>query len=265
MPFRWTALGTVLLAAAPPCAQAQALPDLLKGRWTAGGGDCQAGFTLELRGNSLRLVDADGHVDTQRVTSRRPAGIATQTTASTHGEPAGKAWVYEVLAPGQLSLTEGSTGRSATLLRCPDPLPANASPRQVVEAIYARYAASDEPNLPLSGEANVRAVFVPKLADDITAFASHSGRLPDDCRPADPFVASSAGEIKVTHVHVDVPAVPDGANQATASVSFSNLGKPQSVSVTLDRTPAGWRISDVSPAAGQSLRSIMSACLAPPP
>ena len=243
--------------------QAQALPDLLKGRWAFEGGDCKAGVTLQLSGNLLRLTDAAGHVDSQRVTSRRSTGIATQTTASTHGQPVGKAWVYEVVAPGQISLTEGSTGRSTDLTRCPDMLPADATPRQIIEAIYARYAASDDPNLPLSSEANARAFFVPDLADKIVAFASHTGRLADDCKPADPFVPGSFGEYKITQLRVDVPTIPAGADHATAGVALSNLGKPVTLSVLMDRTPAGWRIADVTSEVGQSFRANMAACAGP--
>ena len=244
-------------------AHAQALPDLLKGRWTFDGADCKAGVTLQLSGNFLRWTDAAGHVDVQRVTSRRPTGIATRTTASTHGQPSGKAWVYEVLAPGQISLTEGSTGRSADLTRCPDMLPADATPRQIIETIYARYAASDESNLPFSSEANARAFFVPDLADEIAAFASHSGRLADDCKPADPFVPGLLGDYKITQVRVDVPATAAGTDHASASVSFNNLGKPVTLSIMMDRTPAGWRIADVSSVPGPSFRANMAACTAP--
>ena len=88
------AVAILLLANGSTPTRAQALPDLLKGRWTAGG-DCLAGFTLRLAGNVLRWADAAGHVDLQRVVSRRPDGIATRTVQSTYKQPAGKAWVYE--------------------------------------------------------------------------------------------------------------------------------------------------------------------------
>ena len=261
----WALAGNIVLGlATSPHAQAQSLPDLLKGRWAVEGGDCEAGLTLQLDSTSLHLTDAAGHVDTQRVISRRATGIATRTTASTHEDAVGKVWVYEVLAPGRLSLTEGGTGKSADLIRCPDQLPAAAGPRQIIEAIYARYAASDEPNLPLSSEANVRAFFAPGLADDITAFASHSGRLPDICKPGDPFVPGSFGEYEVIRVQVDVLPAADGTDHAAARVSFRNIDKPAVVSVMLDRTPVGWRIVDVSSAPGQSFRANMAACVAPP-
>ena len=95
------------------------------------------------------------------------------------------------MGPGQVSLTEGSTGRSADLVRCPDPLPANVTPRQMLGAIYARYAAQDEPNLPLPSDANLRAFFVADLAEAVADFVSRSGRLPDGCRADDPFVPGS--------------------------------------------------------------------------
>ena len=241
-------------------ARAQALPALLKGHWVFADGDCKAGFTLRLNGSVLRWTDAAGHADTQRVTSRRPTGIATRTTTSTHGQPAGKAWVYEVLAPGQISLTEASTGRSTNMARCPDMLPANATPRQMVEAIYARYAASDEPNLPLSNDTNIQAFFVADLAAKIMAFSAYSGHLADGCNPQDPFVPGFYGDYKVIRLRIDAPPNPDRADHATIHVSFRDFGKPAEVSVLLDRTPAGWRIGDVSPTPGQSFKANMAAC-----
>lgn len=134
-------------------AQAQSLPDMLKGRWVFEGGDCTAGITFQLSGDVLRVTNAAGHVATERVTERRPA---------------------------------------------------------------------------------------------------------------EPFVPGSLGDYKLTDIHVDVPPVPDGAEHAPARVSFDNLGKPATVSVVLDRTPAGWRIADVSPTPGQSFRGGMAACVAVP-
>ncbi len=260
---RWVVAGSLGLAVAPAHpARAQSLGDLLKGTWTVDGGDCRAGFTLRLGGGVLLWTDAAGHVDTQRVTSRRATGIATRTTASTHGQKLGTVWVYEMLAPGQISLTDG-TGRSATLVRCPDMLPGDATPQQIMQAVYTRYAASDEPNLPLSSETNVRAFFVADLADEIVAFASRSGRLPDDCKPADPFVPGAFGDYQVTKVHVDMTPVPPGADHAAGRVSFDNFGTPATVSVALDRTPSGWRIAEIMPAPGQSFRASMAACTAP--
>ena len=261
---RWglLAAAAALLPAGVTAARAQALPELLEGRWTAGG-DCQAGFTLQLAGDVLRVTDAAGQVDTQRVVSRRATGIATRTVRSTHGQAVGKAWVYEVLGPGQVSLTEGGTGRSADLVRCADPLPASATPRQVLEAIYARYAKDDEPNLPMSSEANLHAFFVPDLADAVVAFVSRAGRVADDCRPTDPFVPGSGGDFKVSRVQVDVPSVADGMDHATAKVAFQNFDKPVSVMVSMDRTSAGWRITDLGSASMRSFRTVMAACAAP--
>ena len=172
--------------------------------------------------------------------------------------------MYEVLGPGQVRLTEGSTGRSADLVRCPDPLPTNATPQQMLGAIYARYAAQDEPNLPLSSEANLRAFFVPDLAASVSAFMAYSGRLPDGCRADDPFVPGFQGDYKVTRVGIDASPISDGAEHATVHVAFRNFGKPATVTVLLDRTSAGWRIADVSSSPGQSFRAGMVACNEPP-
>ena len=253
------AAGVLLL---PAAAGAQSLPDLFKGRWAAEGGDCQPGFTLQLSRDVLLWTDAAGHVDRQQVVSRRPTGIATRTVESTHGQPAGKAWVYEVLGPGQIAMTEGSTGHSATLFRCPDLLPASATPQQIVQAIYARYAADDEPNLPLSSEANLRAFFVPGLADSVVAFMGRSGRVADDCRPEDPFVPFSTGDGPVRQLSVAAPEVA-GPDHATVRASFHYGDTPVTVVVQFDHTAAGWRIADIVPASGRPFRAGMAACATP--
>lgn len=266
VPFRLS--GRLLLATSllpilgPSPAGAQALADQFHGRWTTEGGSCAPGFTLDLSGDELRWTDAAGQVDRQQVVSRRPDGIATKTVQSSHGQPKGKAWVYEVLAPGQIALTEGSTGHSATLLRCPDPVPANATPQQILGVIYARYAADDEPNLPFASEANVREFFVPSLADAMVGFVAHSGRVPNDCRPEDPFMPGPFGAGVVSQVAVEVPAGA-AADHAEGHVSFRNNDMPTSVTVTFDRTPDGWRIADVVPQGGRSFRAMLAACNAP--
>ena len=95
-------------AGAPPAAPG--LAAALDGGWTRRG-TCAQPVHFQLRGNTLLVVGTDGRVDTQRALQRRAAGVATQTTASAHGNPVGLRWVYEVLSPGQLSLTD-QAGRS---------------------------------------------------------------------------------------------------------------------------------------------------------
>ena len=254
------AAGVLLL---PAAAGAQSLPDLFKGRWAVEGGDCQPGFTLQAvarRACCGRTRPATWTVS-RSSPAVRPASRPRPSSPRT-GQPAGKAWVYEVLGPGQIAMTEGSTGHSATLFRCPDVLPASATPQQIVQAIYARYAADDEPNLPLSSEANLRAFFVPGLADSVVAFMGRSGRVADDCRPEDPFVPFSTGDGPVRQLSVAAPEVA-GPDHATVRASFHYGDTPVTVVVQFDHTAAGWRIADIVPASGRPFRAGMAACATP--
>lgn len=66
----------------------------------------------------------------------------------------------------------------------------------------------------------------------------------------DPFV--DAQEWTITDLVVRVTGSGDAA---TGVVSFANFGKPKRLAVSLLRTPAGWRISDIAGGNG-SLRSL---------
>ena len=90
---------TVLLAAEYLLASAHAqgspaqpsAPNLaaaFSGGWTRNG-VCDKPVQFQLRGNTLLVVGTDGKVDTQRVLQRCATGVATQTTASAHGNPIG--------------------------------------------------------------------------------------------------------------------------------------------------------------------------------
>ncbi len=104
----------------------QDLAAALGGGWTRSGA-CDQPVPFRLAGRTLLVVGTDGKIDTQRVLERRATGIARETTASAHGNPIGMRWVYEVVAPGQLSLTD-QRGQSATFQRCRPPIAATASP-----------------------------------------------------------------------------------------------------------------------------------------
>ena len=67
----------------------------------------------------------------------------------------------------------------------------------------------------------------------------------------DPFV--DAQEWQITDLAVRITGSGDAA---TGVVSFSNLGKPKRMAISLVRTAAGWRISDIAGANG-SLRSLL--------
>ncbi len=242
-----------------------ALAAALGGRWTPdAGGGCAQVFQFQLTGNTLRLTGPDGHVDVQRVLQRREAGIATATTASTHGIPAGTKWVYEVLAPGQLSVTDGS-GRSANFQHCHDPIPPTATPSAFLHGLFDLYVADADASLPFASEAGLRAFLVPDLADQITRYfarLNQGGHIDTVCLRSEP-ITGAEDDYKVTDVTVIMadadPATPD---RAAGSVSFKNMGEPSSVAFDLRRTAAGWRIDDLRAGSNPSLRHLMAPCAA---
>ncbi len=260
-------------------ARAQDIATMLKGKWTTEGGDCTKYITLQLSGDVLRITDAAGRADTERVIARRATGFATQVVRSSHGIRVGSRTVYEMLAPSQLSLTDAATGRSAgTVVRCPDPLPADATPQQVVQTIYARYATPGQTGTPFDSEAALRQFLAPELADHFMAWKGASGLLPDGCKgDYDPFVPDfhdglsvdddqkGSDAVQAGKVQVSAPPVLPDATQAVVHVSVGDLGKPGEITLVLDRTPAGWRVSDVIPGSGLSFRADMAACAVPRP
>lgn len=242
------------------------------------GGDCTKPGTLVLSGDMLRLTNAAGHADLERVFARRATGFATQMVRSPFGARIGSRTVYEFLGPGRISVTEAASGHSRTLARCPDPLPADTPPLQVVETIYRRYALPDQLGTPFDSMAALRQFFAPELVDHFLTWMNFSGIMPEGCvGNRDPFVpgfsdglsADDQGkgfdEVAAGKVSVTAQPMPPEATQATVHVSVGDLGKPGEITVELDQTPAGWRISDVIPASGLSFRADMLACSAPQP
>ncbi len=262
--------------AAAPGARAEDFATLLKGQWVVDGGDCTKPGTLVLSGDMLRLTNATGHADLERVFARRATGFATRLVRSAYGARVGTRTVYEFLAPGRISVTEGASGRFSTLVRCPDPLPTDTTPQQLVETIYRRYASPNQVGIPFDSEAALRQFFAPDLADHFVRWMNFSGIMPDGCvGNDDPFVpgfrdglsADDQGkgpdEVEAGKASVTAPPMPPEAAQAIVHVSVGDLGKSGEITVVLDRTPAGWRISDVIPASGLSFRADMVACSTP--
>ena len=242
-------------------------PDLaaaLDGGWTRSGA-CDRPVHFRLRGDTLLVVGTDGKVDTQRVLQRRATGVATQTTASAHGNPIGMRWVYEVLSPGQLSLTD-QTGRSATFQRCRPPIPATAGPAEFLRGMFAIYADGADASLPFASEAGMHAFLVPDLADavarDATGVAAGDRTNAAPCLRAEP-ITGAQDDYAVSDVDVSVPEpVPGTPDRTSGTVSFRNGGVPASVRFDLRRTASGWRIDDLHSATSPSLRTQMASCAA---
>ncbi len=256
-----------LLGRAHAQATSAPAPDLaaaLGGGWTRSSA-CDRPVHFQLRGDTLLVVGTDGKVDTQRVLQRRATGVATQTTASAHGNPIGMRWVYEVLSPGQLGLTD-QTGRSATFQRCRPPIPATASLAEFLRGMFAIYADGADASLPFASEAGLRAFLVPDLADalarDVRRAAAGGRADATPCLRAEP-ITGAQDDYAVDDVAVSVPdPAPGTPDRTSGTVSFRNACVPASVRLDLRRTVSGWRIDDLHSATIPSLRAQVASCAA---
>ena len=236
----------------------------LGGGWTRTGA-CDHPVHFQLRGDTLLVAGTDGKVDTQRVLQRRATGVATQTTASAHGNPVGMRWAYEMLSPGQLSVTD-QTGRSADFQRCRPPIPATAGPADFLRGMFAIYADGADASLPFASDAGMHAFLMPDLADALARDAARiaaGGRIdPPPCLRAEP-VTGAEDDYAVSDVAVSVPdPVPGTPDRTSGTVSFRNGGVPASVRFDLRRTASGWRVDDLHSATTPSLRAQMASCAA---
>ena len=238
----------------------QDLAAALGGGWTRSGA-CDQPVHFRLAGKTLLVVGTDGKIDTQRVLERRATGIVTETTASAHSNPIGMRWVYEVVVPGQLSLTD-QRGQSATFQRCRPPIPATASPAEFLRGLFAIYVDGADASLPFASETGMRAFLVPDLADAIVHDAEQTGHRDTVCLRAEP-ITGAEDDYKVTDVHVTAaepgPATPD---RTSGTVSFRNTGAPATVRFDLRRIASGWRIDDLQSGTNASLRAQMAPCSA---
>ena len=126
------------------------------------------------------------------------------------------------------------------------------SAQAFVEAIYKPYLNKDFKGVPYSSAAGLRGYFEPKLANamlkDMTAAAKGKevGTL-----DGDPFI--DAQDWEISNLAISVKTM--GGDKASASVNFTNLGQPKSISLDLVKTRAGWRIADIVAPSG-SLRQL---------
>jgi hypothetical protein len=128
-----------------------------------------------------------------------------------------------------------------------------ALPQSFVETIYKAYVGKAAKGIELTEEAVIRRYFAPPLADAIVkdrAEADKRGEVPT--LDGDPFVDAQDFEI----ARLRVSTKPAGTDAAIATVSFTNLKKPKTMTLDLVKIGGAWRIADIKGASG-SLRDLM--------
>ncbi len=136
---------------------------------------------------------------------------------------------------------------------------ASETPERFVRRLYARYRTNVV--VPVSterpeGEASYAAALLDAFAKD--AVILHGAVCVID---ADPFYTCQANDdLRVTRLAMTAAE----ANAVTARVTLFNLGRLETVTLTLSKTPAGWRIADVANAATKSLMASLQDEIAQP-
>ena len=128
---------------------------------------------------------------------------------------------------------------------------AEPSAASFVEAIYAPYKVKDGKGIPLDSDAAVKRYFEPRLAALIIKDRNKAGgELPT--LDMDPFIDAQDWDISA----VDIAVRDTGADKASATVSFKNLGKPTTVVIDLVKLKDGWRIADINWGRKRTLRAL---------
>jgi Protein of unknown function (DUF3828) len=128
------------------------------------------------------------------------------------------------------------------------------SAEDFLRSIYSKaYIGKDAKGIDVSTRAKLDRYFVPELAkqmdDDGKVAAKHQeiGQL-----DGDPFIGAQDWLIQSFDVHVrDIDLM-----HAEGTVTFSNLGKPDKVIVSLRRLKVGWRIEDIDWGEGGKLSAL---------
>jgi hypothetical protein len=132
---------------------------------------------------------------------------------------------------------------------------AEPSATSFVEGIYAPYKDKNGNGNPLDTDAAVRRYFEPKLATLIIKDRNKAAKRGDvSTLDMDPFIDAQDWDIGA----FDVAVRDTGADKATATVSFENLGKPTTVVLDLVKLREGWRIADINWGRKPTLRGLFA-------
>jgi hypothetical protein len=128
-----------------------------------------------------------------------------------------------------------------TAVRTPAPA-ADASALAFVTAIYNGYKGNDSPGHALDSEPVIRRYFEPSLAALMIKDQKAAARRGEvGTLDFDPFVNAQEWEIS----EFDIAVSETAPGKASATVKFTNLGKPTIVSLDLVAIKNGWRIGDI--------------------
>ena len=120
---------------------------------------------------------------------------------------------------------------------------ADNSARDFVAAIYATYKGKDSKGVILDNARTVRRYFEPSLAalmikdQDAAARRGEVGAL-----DGDPFIDAQDWEIE----NVAIAVSESAPGKASATVTFTNLGKPTTIVLDLVKIKTDWRIRDIT-------------------
>ena len=120
---------------------------------------------------------------------------------------------------------------------------ADNSARDFVAAIYATYKGKDSKGIVLDKPATIRRYFEPSLAAlMINDRAAAARRGETGALDGDPFIDAQDWEINDVAIAVSESA----PGKASATVTFTNLGKPATITLDLVKIKTGWRIREIT-------------------
>jgi hypothetical protein len=143
------------------------------------------------------------------------------------------------------------TRRSILFILCASPcalrvwpaIAADASALAFLTSIYDAYKGKDAKGVPLDNARTVRRYFEPSLAALINTDRAIAARRGDvGLLDGDPFIDAQDWEIAA----FDIAIADTAAGKATATVKFTNLGKPSTVLLELVKIKNDWRIGEVT-------------------
>jgi hypothetical protein len=143
------------------------------------------------------------------------------------------------------------TRRSILFVLCAGPcalqvwpaIAADASALAFLMTIYDAYKGKDSKGVALDNSRTIRRYFEPSLAALINKDRAIAARRGDvGLLDGDPFIDAQDWDI----ASFDIATRDTAPGKASATVKFTNLGKPRTVAIDLVKIKNDWRISDIN-------------------